>query len=391
MQLGARKRLVVLRCPRLGGLQQAGLDDAVATSLALLPACAAAINLQQLAAPAAGCSTEQRNAEALLPAAGAPAAAAAAALAAPAAAPSSPPRPGAPSVPAHGAAQPQEGAAAEEADSVEEEAGGLSAYLTSWFSPTKAPLARPALPASPAAPAGAGLASAGTSGGAPVAAQQQKQHQDKFQHAWQQQQQQQRPWQQPAAKPSIGGSAPAPAPAVAPAAPLPPSAAAVGCGISVDGISVDGVSVCSAGGVLAQLEARLSSVLPSVGVIHLGLPLHSTAQRGSSSGDGSSDGGLVLGWRQQLHVVAEPSECVAKPRQGRVLAATGCCLHWCPAANRHCCPPARLPAAPPPRPHAPPSPARRRAGLGAAGRGRAGPCDCPPGRRLCCVAAAGAE
>lgn len=126
--LGARRRLVVLRCPRVGSAQQAGLDDAVAASLSLLPACAAAINLQSLAGPTGTAPWEQEEGVLL----GAPASAAQPALAA-----------------GHNPAQPGEAVADEAARSsaqppgsaqqVEQsDMGGLSAYLSSWFgSPSK--------------------------------------------------------------------------------------------------------------------------------------------------------------------------------------------------------------------------------------------------------------
>lgn len=79
--------------------------------------------------------------------------------------------------------------------------------------------------------------------------------------------------------------APASAPAAAMAAPGGTQSAAEGAAAS-DGLR----------GLVGELEERLASLLPSVGVVHLGCS--------------QAAGSFVLRWRQRLQVVVEPSECL---------------------------------------------------------------------------------
>lgn len=290
----------------------------MAVSLSLLPACAASINLQQLGSPSGAAAEEggeKGGAEGgeLLPAAAAGPAAratsslvAAAAAAVPAGGGSSgghatlhakfvPPTAGAPQL---------AGSQHEEEVGREEEAGGLSAYLSSWFSsPTKAP--KPALPSSAAA--GIGLAAAVQVAAEGSSAPRSQQPSPAVQVLGASSPPRRLPGLaagpgsvQAAAAAACSGAAGAQATATAvdiPAAGPGSGAAAAaataraGAGAGAGGSEGRGARLL---GLLAQLEERLAAVLPSAGVVHLGLPL--------------TPEGAVLRWRQQLRVVAEPSE-----------------------------------------------------------------------------------
>ncbi|EFN59236.1 hypothetical protein CHLNCDRAFT_138222 [Chlorella variabilis] len=198
VKLGLRRKLVVLRAPRLGA-QQASVDDAVAASLGRLPDCAAVVNLQRLTVPPSGreCDQEQQ-----LPSA-APTPPAVSSAAGTTLAVTAPSRAGGPPP----AAQQAQVAAPESPDdgSVVPEGSGLSAYLSSWFgSPAKQP-------------------------------------------------------KQPPPAPDAAGDA----------------------------------AVAALAG--RRLEEQVAPLVPSVGVVHLGME--------AVGGDGP-----VLQWKQRLQVVAEPSE-----------------------------------------------------------------------------------
>lgn len=245
LKLGAHRKLVVLRAPRLGA-QQLSVDDGVAASLAFRPGCAAVVDLQRLevlpydapaagstaelgpqsAAPRSSCDVQQQHTEAAVAAAGA------------------------------GPGEPPGDAGSQQARS-SEDGGGFSAYISSWFSsPTKqSKLAAP--------PAGDGASS-----------------------GQQQQQSQQQPSQ--ASQPSVASRGASPArPAFMPAVAAGPAQQA--------GSSSAASSAAGAESLAARLEEQLAAVLPSVGVVHLGLELSGAA-------------GLVLRWQQRLQAVAEPSE-----------------------------------------------------------------------------------
>lgn len=244
LKLGARRKLVVLRAPRLGA-QQLSADDAVAATLAYRPGCLAAVDLQQLQLPPCDVDAGSRAQQL----AGQPAtmrnssdlhqqrldAAAPAARAAP--------------------GEPLQDAGSQQARGSEDEGGGLSAYISSWFgSPTKQ--AKPAF--QPAAAVG--------SAGQPVQSPPPQPQDDAA--------------SQPGA-PSRGASPARPATADN-RAQAPASGSAAGLASAIEGL-------------VAQLEEHLAPVLPSVGVVHLGLELAGAA-------------GLVMRWQQQLQAVAEPSE-----------------------------------------------------------------------------------
>lgn len=238
VKLGARRKLLVLRAPRLGA-HQLGMDDAVAASLAYRPGCVAAVNLQQLVAPPRPAAAASSVTPALEHAAGR----SSFDLQQPLAEPAGRGGPGEP--PRGDGGQPQQGA--------DGEGSGLSAYLSNWFgSPTKqtklpahmraSEQPQPQQPGSLAVDTGPTIL--GTSP------------------------------RRPAALAAAGGAAPTAASDSAAAAAAP-------------GAAVEEVA--------AKLEERLGQLLPTVGVVHLGLELAGTA-------------GIVLRWRQELQVLAEPSE-----------------------------------------------------------------------------------
>lgn len=253
--LGTRRRLVVLRCPRLGSAQQAGLDDAVAASLSLLPACAAAINLQSLTALGSTTASEQ-NEGGLLP----PIQAASSLQPAPVAVCKLPQPAGA--VPGEVAGGGTSQLPGSDQHTQQPDAGGLSAYLSSWFGSPSKP-AQPVLP-SPEV----GLASAMESGSTTP-----RTHRLAVAGGGSSLEATSPRWQ---AAPSTAASA---AQAAASARHTADEAAASSSGVS---------------DLLADLEGRLAPLLPSVGVVHLGCP--------------QAAGNFVLRWRQRLQVVAEPSK-----------------------------------------------------------------------------------
>lgn len=265
--LGTRRRLVVLRCPRLGSAQQAGVDDAVAASVSLLPACAAAINLQLMAIPGAAAASEQEDGESLLPGGAAPAL-----QPAPTAWRNLQQPVGAVANDASGAGGAQLPGSEQQADT-----GGLSAYLSSWFSsPSKA--ARP-----PSPPAEMGLAAAVRSGNSTPRA-----------HS---------PAVLAIAANSNHVAVASPRRQGAPTAGPAATQAAQAAHSGGDGAAAGRHDLR---GVVGELEVRLAPLLPSVGVVHLGC-----LQAAES---------FVLRWRQSLQVVAEPSECLA----GRVVHRCTC-------------------------------------------------------------------
>ena len=241
IKLGARRKLVVLRAPRLGA-HQLGVEDAVAASLAYRPGCVAAVNLQQLVPPPpaapAGSALQQ-------PALEVAAGRTSCEVQQPPAEPAGGGWPGEP--PRGDGGQPQQG--------TDGEGSGLSAYLSSWFgSPTKQtkPLPAPV-------------------GGDP-------------------EQQQRQPPGSLATDPgaaSLGASPRRPAALVAAAEGAGPPAASDLVAAAGPGAAAEEMA--------AKLEERLAQLLPTVGVVHLGLELAGSA-------------GLVLRWRQELQVLAEPSE-----------------------------------------------------------------------------------
>ncbi|PRW58490.1 phospholipase A I isoform X1 isoform A [Chlorella sorokiniana] len=135
LKLGARRKLLVLRAPRLGA-QQLSMDDAVAATLAHRPGCVAAVDLQRLEQP----PREATDGSDALPA-GQPAGTRHSSVAehAEVAAPVVAAAAGA------GSAEIARGVGSLQVGSGEDEGGGISAYLSSWFgSPTKqAKLASP--------------------------------------------------------------------------------------------------------------------------------------------------------------------------------------------------------------------------------------------------------
>ena len=250
LKLGARRKLLVLRAPRLGA-QQLSMDDAVAASLAYRPGCVAAVDLQrlgkaqhkagagstsqlagQLAAMPSSNDVQQPRSEALAPA----------------------PRT---------ASDEPSGTTSSQARSSEDEGGSLSAYISSWFSsPTKqAKLASP-----PAA-------AAGSSG-------QQQQQQQPLPPQQLQQQQDSIALQADVPGRVVSSARTARSPVVSAARRHAGNSAAL---------------ASTAERLTAKLEEQLAALLPSVGVVHLGLELAGAA-------------GLVLRWQQQLQAVAEPSE-----------------------------------------------------------------------------------
>lgn len=267
LKLGVRRKLVVLRAPRLGA-QQVSVADAVATSVAFRPGCVAAVNLQQLV-PTAAAPEDGKDAAA----ARAPLAAAAATTAPPvAAAPSSmqgqartstdlqpPAQPACPPGPKAEAAG--AGLSEQEDGLPAAESSGLSAYLTSWFgSPSKQP--RQPAPDGSLQPGAAAAAAATSRHSLSLGSRVSSLSSSPLQHA---------------------GLVAAPEAAAAPAA-------------AVDSAALQDLAL--------RLEERLEPLLPSVGVVHLGLEMAGGA-------------GTVLRWRQRLQVVAEPSEWgLAEPRLG---------------------------------------------------------------------------
>lgn len=275
VRLGARRRLVVVRAPRLGASQRAGLADAVAASLAHRPGCAAAIDLQQLgaASPPGSAGPDLQLAEAAAQRVAASAARSSVDQQSQAAVPAAALAPA-----GHRSEQQPGSSQLDAAPELEAEGGGLTAYLSSWFgSPTKQPVL--------AQPTNAGGAAATASGAA-----------------------------------ASSSSRPASARLEAAAA----SGAAVGCAASPRGTAPEvGAAVSSAAAgdpgpaaaaasLVGELEERLEPLLPTVGVLHLGLDVAGSA-------------GAVLRWRQRLQVVAEPSEWVGHSRG--VLQWMG---HGCP-------------------------------------------------------------
>lgn len=240
---------MVLRAPRLGAIQQANVADAVAASLAHRPGCVATVNLQQLLAPSAGGD----GPDLLLPAIAVGATTGKGAetqLLSP------------PAVAVAGEPSEQQAGSNQKEAMAEAEASGLSAYLSSWFgSPTKQPKLPP-----PAASQEAATAASSSSE------------------------------QQPGARPAFAQGPQEPAGAHHDSSPHPgalqPAAAAAPAAASTVDVAAAAASAAELAG---KLEERLESVLPSVGVVHLGLEL-------------ASGQGAVLGWQQRLQVVAEPSE-----------------------------------------------------------------------------------
>lgn len=258
VRLGARRRLVVLRAPRLGASQHAGVADAVAASLAHRAGCAAAINLQQLggASPPDSAGPDLQLAEAAAQRA-AWTTLGSGGVQPQAAAPMAVPAPAGERGEAPPNSSQQEAAGAE----AEGESGGLTAYLSSWFgSPTKLPVLSP--------PAGGATAPAGGAG-AP--------------HSLRPASRQGSTLLEAAVAAGAFVSPRGTAPEVTAGASGTPAAAETGA------------AAAAAADLAAELEERLEPLLPSVGVLHLGLELAGGA-------------GAVMRWRQRLQVVAEPSE-----------------------------------------------------------------------------------
>lgn len=247
LKLGTRRKLLVLRAPRLGA-QQLSVADAVAASLAYRPGCVAVVDLQRLgqAQHEAGITSQLAGQLATMPSSS-DAQQPRCEVFAPAPTSDEPSR-----------------TASSQARSSEDEGGGLSAYISSWFSsPTKqANLASP-----PAA-------ATGSSG------RQQQQQQPLPPQEQLQQQQDSTALQADVPGRVVSSVRTARSPVVTSARQHAGNSAAL---------------ASAAEGLAAKLEEQLAALLPSVGVVHLGLELAGAA-------------GLVLRWQQQLQAVAEPSE-----------------------------------------------------------------------------------
>ena len=267
LTLGMRK-LVVLRAPRLAA-QHPSVHDAVATSLSSLAGCTASINLQllQRGGPAGSSRHDQQPLVGIAPAAGAGTAAAAAAAAAT----------GTGSVPA----PPDRGkqAAIKEAASASTGADGTGAARPAYADGSDNPCG--SLEAATASAAESNILSS-------------------YWSSW---------FSSPAKPPPSHSASPRAVEARAPGTGLPTdvdqhaaSGAGPPTGSDTQPVAAPAGATAEAGGepntvagFLGQLEQRLAPLLPSVGVVHLGL-------------EQASKDGPVLLWRQQLEAVAEPSE-----------------------------------------------------------------------------------
>ncbi|KAL4853631.1 Phospholipase A I [Chlorella vulgaris] len=281
LKLGSRRKLVVLRAPRLAG-HQAGLDDAVAASLARLPGCAAAVNLQRLSVPSQTApdnqqqqqkqeqqeqphkQQEEAQAQQRQATVSVPAAAARIAAGPTTAGQRQHSRAAAVAVPSTAS---EDGAA--------HEGGGLSGYLnlSSWFG---SPAKHPTLSTIPdmAAGAAAATAAAAAAGVAPRVGRTPS-RQDGGTH----------------------GTNASVSPATSPLRHVLATPAAPVC-VAASGQPADGSAPASSAAgldLLALLEGKLEPLLPAMGVLHLGMEV-------------PGGQGPVLHWKQRLQVVAEPSE-----------------------------------------------------------------------------------
>ncbi|KAL4431288.1 hypothetical protein ABPG75_006544 [Micractinium tetrahymenae] len=260
-RLGTRRRLVVLRCPGMGSAWQAGLDDAVAASLSMLPACAAAVDLQSLAAPGVAAASGEEEEELL------PSMASASATQPAPAAHQIPPQTLAAATGEEGGGSAHLSGSEQRLEHADAEAGSLSAYLSSWFSSPSKPSKTALPPAGLAAAvqaAGFGSMTPRQQGPAVLALAADSSSPATASPRWQ-------------------GTPTAAAGATAGRVEEAPPGAASSAASSSDGLAE----------LIAQLEERLAPLLPSVGVVHLGCP--------------QAAGAFVLQWRQRLQVIAEPS------------------------------------------------------------------------------------
>lgn len=265
VKLGTRRKLVVLRASRFGA-QHASIDDAVAASLASRPGCAAAIDLQRLVPAVCGDAADmpvQQPAPAVQPAA----------MTGDNCAQQQQQQQPPPPPPQQAAAAAvddarRDGGSAGEADGAE--AGSLSSYLSSWFGGS------PSKPAVKSAPIATSTQSA------PGAAQQQGSGNVSLSSSP----------QPPPGLARAGSSLKHAALDVGAASnPATPTLAAAATTTAAHPTATTSAMAA----LVEKLEEQLAPLLPSVGVVHLGLELAGAA-------------GMVLRWRQSLQVVVEPSE-----------------------------------------------------------------------------------